>query len=46
MVVLGYPSISLVTLAWVLGIWLIVYGIMLIAGSMQVKKVAMATGGA
>ena len=44
MVVLGYPSISLVTLAWVLGIWLIVYGIMLIAASMQVKKVAMATG--
>jgi uncharacterized membrane protein HdeD (DUF308 family) len=45
MVVLGDPGISLVTLAWILGIWLIVYGVMLIVGSMQVKKVAVATGG-
>jgi uncharacterized membrane protein HdeD (DUF308 family) len=45
MVVLGDPGISLVTLAWILGIWLMVYGVMLIVGSMQVKKVAAATGG-
>lgn len=40
MVVLGNPGISLITLAWILGIWLVVYGLILIAGSMKVKKAA------
>ncbi len=36
------PAISLVTLAWVLGIWLIVYGTMEIVASFSVRKLAAA----
>ena len=32
------PAISLVTLAWVLGIWLIVYGTMEIIASFGLRK--------
>ena len=39
-IVLFQPAISLVTLAWVLGIWLIVYGSMEIAASFGVRKLA------
>ncbi|HEY1331210.1 MAG TPA: HdeD family acid-resistance protein [Actinomycetota bacterium] len=38
LIVLAEPGISLVTLAWVLGIWLVVYGIMEIVVSLQVRK--------
>jgi uncharacterized membrane protein HdeD (DUF308 family) len=37
-VVLLQPTISLFTLAWVLGIWLIVYGAMEIAASFAVRR--------
>ena len=37
-VVLMQPAISLVTLAWVLGIWLIVYGTMEIVASFGLRK--------
>jgi len=37
-VVLSYPGISLVTLAWVLGIWLIIYGVMEIALAFRVRS--------
>ena len=40
LVVLFQPAISLVTLAWVLGIWLIVYGTMEIVASFSVRKLA------
>jgi uncharacterized membrane protein HdeD (DUF308 family) len=43
LIVLFQPGISLVTLAWVLGIWLIVYGTMEIVASFSVRKVAAAT---
>ena len=39
LVVLMQPAISLVTLAWVLGIWLIVYGTMEIIASFGLRKV-------
>lgn len=38
LIVLTYPGISVLALAWVLGVWLTIYGIILIAGSFQVKK--------
>ena len=38
LVVLFNPHISLATLAWVLGIWLIVYGVMEIAASFSIRK--------
>ena len=38
LVVLFQPAISLATLAWVLGIWLIVYGAMEIVASFSVRK--------
>ncbi len=38
LVVLLQPAISLTTLAWVLGIWLIVYGAMEIVASFSVRK--------
>jgi uncharacterized membrane protein HdeD (DUF308 family) len=37
-VVLAYPGISLVTLALVLGIWLIIYGVMEIAMAFRVRS--------
>jgi len=37
-VVLAYPGISLVTLALVLGIWLIIYGVMEIAAALRVRS--------
>jgi len=40
--VLFQPGISLVTLAWMLGIWLIVYGTMEIVASFSVRKLATA----
>jgi uncharacterized membrane protein HdeD (DUF308 family) len=39
LVVLMQPAISLVTLAWVLGIWLIVYGTMEIVASFGLRRV-------
>ena len=39
-VVLSNPSASIVTLAWLLGIWLTVYGVLLIIAAFQVKKLA------
>jgi uncharacterized membrane protein HdeD (DUF308 family) len=42
LVVLFQPAISLATLAWVLGIWLIVYGSMEIVASFSVRKLATA----
>jgi uncharacterized membrane protein HdeD (DUF308 family) len=46
MVVLVQPAISLVTLAWVLGIWLILYGTMEIVASFGLRKLVkvVATG--
>ena len=38
MAVLLQPAISLATLAWVLGIWLIVYGAVEIVVSLGVRK--------
>jgi uncharacterized membrane protein HdeD (DUF308 family) len=43
LVVLFQPGISLITLAWVLGIWLIVYGSMEIVASFTVRRLATAT---
>jgi uncharacterized membrane protein HdeD (DUF308 family) len=43
LVVLFQPTISLVTLAWVLGIWLIVYGAMEIVASFGIRKLGQAT---
>ena len=37
-VVLAYPGISLVTLALVLGVWLIIYGVMEIAAAFRVRS--------
>lgn len=37
-VVLIYPGISLLALAWVLGIWLIVYGVIEVVLSFQLRK--------
>jgi uncharacterized membrane protein HdeD (DUF308 family) len=37
-VVLAYPGISLVTLALMLGIWLIIYGVMEIAAAFRVRS--------
>jgi uncharacterized membrane protein HdeD (DUF308 family) len=37
-VVLAYPGISLVTLALVLGVWLIIYGVMEIALAFRVRS--------
>jgi len=37
-VVLAYPGISLLTLAWVMGIWFVVYGVMEIVVAFQVRK--------
>ena len=42
LIVLFQPAISLVTLAWVLGIWLIIYGTMEIVASFSVRKLATA----
>jgi uncharacterized membrane protein HdeD (DUF308 family) len=39
-VVVSWPIQSIVTLAWVLGIWLAVYGLMTIVAAFQVKKFA------
>jgi uncharacterized membrane protein HdeD (DUF308 family) len=43
-VVLVYPGISLVSLAVVLGIWLIVYGAMGIMAALQLRTVGHAAG--
>jgi uncharacterized membrane protein HdeD (DUF308 family) len=40
LVVLAYPGISLVTLALVLGVWLIIYGVMEIALAFRVRSAA------
>jgi uncharacterized membrane protein HdeD (DUF308 family) len=37
-VVLSYPGISLVTLAWIMGIWFVIYGVMEIVLAFQVRK--------
>jgi uncharacterized membrane protein HdeD (DUF308 family) len=37
-IVLEDPQISLVTLAWLMGIWFIVYGVMEMIVAFQVKK--------
>jgi uncharacterized membrane protein HdeD (DUF308 family) len=37
-IVLEQPQISLVTLAWIMGIWFIIYGVMQIVVSLQVRK--------
>jgi len=42
LIVLFQPAISLFTLAWVLGIWLIIYGTMEIVASFSVRKLAAA----
>jgi uncharacterized membrane protein HdeD (DUF308 family) len=42
MVVLVWPGISLATLAWVTGIWLIVSGIFEIVAAFRLKKLAKA----
>jgi uncharacterized membrane protein HdeD (DUF308 family) len=39
-VVLTYPITSVLTLAWVLGVWLTAYGIMLIAAAFAVRRLA------
>jgi uncharacterized membrane protein HdeD (DUF308 family) len=39
-VVVSWPIQSIVTLAWVLGIWLVLYGLMTIFAALQVKKFA------
>jgi uncharacterized membrane protein HdeD (DUF308 family) len=39
-VVLAQPAISLTTLAWIIGIWLIVDGLMLCVSAFRVKKFA------
>ena len=44
LIVLFQPAISLVTLAWVLGIWLIIYGTMEIVASFSVRKLAVGDG--
>jgi uncharacterized membrane protein HdeD (DUF308 family) len=41
-VVLSWPIDSLVTLAWVLGLWLIIYGLLQIVASFQLRKLATA----
>jgi uncharacterized membrane protein HdeD (DUF308 family) len=42
-VVLTYPITSVLTLAWVLGVWLTAYGIMLIAASLSVRRLTAGT---
>jgi len=42
-VVLTYPITSVLTLAWVLGVWLTAYGIMLIAASLAVRRLTAGT---
>jgi uncharacterized membrane protein HdeD (DUF308 family) len=37
-VVVSWPIQSIVTLAWVLGIWLVVYGVMTIFGAIRLRK--------
>jgi uncharacterized membrane protein HdeD (DUF308 family) len=39
-VVLTYPITSVLTLAWVLGVWLTAYGIMMIAAAFAVRRLA------
>jgi uncharacterized membrane protein HdeD (DUF308 family) len=39
-VVLTYPITSVLTLAWVLGVWLTAYGAMLIAAAFSVRRLA------
>jgi uncharacterized membrane protein HdeD (DUF308 family) len=39
-VVLSEPGISLVTLAWIMGIWFLVYGVMEVVVAFQVRKLA------
>ena len=46
LVVLFQPAISLATLAWVLGIWLIVYGAVEIVVSFGVRKLGRTAGAA
>jgi uncharacterized membrane protein HdeD (DUF308 family) len=43
-VVLVYPAISLLTLAVVLGIWLLVYGVMAIVLAFQIRSAGQAAG--
>jgi uncharacterized membrane protein HdeD (DUF308 family) len=42
-VVLTYPITSVLTLAWVLGVWLTAYGIMLIAAAFAVRRLTSGT---
>ena len=39
-VVLTYPITSVLALAWVLGVWLTAYGIMLVAAALSVRRLA------
>jgi uncharacterized membrane protein HdeD (DUF308 family) len=39
-VVLTYPITSVLALAWVLGVWLTAYGVMLVAAAFSVRKLA------
>jgi uncharacterized membrane protein HdeD (DUF308 family) len=39
-VVLTYPITSVLALAWVLGVWLTAYGVMLVSASFSVRKLA------
>jgi len=39
-VVISWPIKSITVLAWVLGIWMVVYGLMAIFGAFEVKKAA------
>lgn len=39
-VVLSWPIASITALAWVLGIWMIIYGVMAIIGAFEVRKMA------
>jgi uncharacterized membrane protein HdeD (DUF308 family) len=44
-IVFFYPGISLVALTIVLGIWLIIYGAILVVGAVRVRSAARALGG-
>jgi len=44
-VVLAYPGISLVTLAVVLGVWLLVFGIMEVTLAFRLRSVGHAAAG-
>src|SRR5438552_2932691 len=42
LIVLFWPAITALALVWVLGIWLVVYGLIAIFGSFQIRKLATA----